>query len=221
MVGMTRWIVRGSLVLTFCIAPLALGQGLVLGSATAGAQKAATCLGCHGPNGNSINPMWPKLAGQNVDYLENQLRQFRDKTRIDPSGVMPAIAATLSDQDIANLAAYFSMQTPTGLEADPSTWKAGEQLYRGGDAKRGIPACMACHGPTGAGNPAAGYPALHAQQGVYVIQQLTEYAADRRYTHNTDGSSNGGHQDEIMHTIASHLTPQDMQELASYVQGLR
>ena len=96
------------------------------------------------------------------------------------------------------------------------------KLYRSGDARARIPACAACHGPTGRGNPAAGYPALRAQQSVYVVKQLSAYSADVRYTKNEKGASAGGdNADTIMHTIASRLTDEDMRNLASYVQGMR
>ena len=109
--------------------------------------------------------------------------------------LMQPIAATLSDEDINDLAVYYSTQTPTGLEADPSYWKAGEQLYRVGDRARNIPACVACHGPAGAGNPAAGYPALRAQHAVYTVKQLNEYASGTRYqpTQDATAKSRNGH----------------------------
>ncbi|HWG76372.1 MAG TPA: cytochrome c4 [Steroidobacteraceae bacterium] len=191
------------------------------GSAEAGAAKAAICAACHGPSGNSTNPMWPALAGQNAAYIKAQLVYWHDKTRVDPSGVMPTQAANLSPQDIADLAAYFALQTPAGEEADPSYWQAGEKLYRGGDPSRNIPACMACHGPVGRGVPSAGYPQLRAQHAVYILAQLQQYASDTRYTRNSKGVSAGGPYDQIMHTIASRLTPEDMRDVASYVQGMR
>jgi len=194
---------------------------LAAGSAEAGAAKAVACQGCHGPNGNSVNDQWPNLAGQNAVYLRAQLTYFHKQVRLNPSGLMTAMGATLSDQDIEDDAAYFSAQTVTGGEADPSYWKAGEKLYRGGDRSRNVPACMACHGPVGAGNPAAGYPALRAQHSGYTIQQLTEYAADQRYTHDDKGESNGGPYGLIMHQIAGRLTQEDIRNLASYIQGLR
>jgi cytochrome c553 len=194
---------------------------MAAGSAEAGAAKAATCTACHGTNGNSTNEQWPNLAGQNAVYIKAQLKDWHDKTRLDSLNLMPAMAANLSDQDMDDLAAYFSLQTPTGLEADPSYWQAGEKLYRGGDRTRNIPACMACHGPVGRGNPAAGYPALRAQHAVYTVKQLTDYAADARYSRNDKGDSNGGPNAQIMHTIASTLTPEDMRNLASYIQGMR
>jgi cytochrome c553 len=134
---------------------------------------------------------------------------------------MPPMAAPLSDQDIEDVAAYFATQTPTGLEADPSYWQAGEKLYRGGDRARQIPACMACHGPVGAGNPAAGYPALRAQHSVYTVKQLTDFAAGMRYGKDAKGDSSGGAYAQIMQTVASRLTQEDMRNLASYIQGMR
>jgi cytochrome c553 len=210
----TRWI---WLVLAIGAAPLTLANG----AADAGATKSATCTACHGPAGNSANPLWPSLAGQNAVYLIGQLKQFKASARINSNGVMPGLAAPLSEQDIEDLAAYFSVQTPTGLEADPSYWQAGQKIYRGGDSSRAIPACMACHGPSGRGNPEAGYPALRAQHSEYVVKELTDYAAGKRYTSNEKGATSGGPNAAIMTTIAQRLSPQDMRNLASYVQGLR
>jgi cytochrome c553 len=217
-----RWTIRSlGLFMTIGIAWGAAPPTLAAGSAEAGATKATVCQACHGPNGNSVNPQWPSLAGQNAVYIETQLRQFHGKTRVDPTGLMPPQAAALSEQDILDLAAYFSLQTPTGLEADPSYWQAGEKLYRSGDPARQLPACMACHGPVARGVPSAGYPQLRAQHAEYLIQQLTQYAADGRYTRDSKGQSAGGPNNAIMHTIASLLTPQDIRNLASYVQGVR
>src|SRR5665213_622496 len=214
MMSMTRWV---WLVLAVCAAPLTMAKG----TADAGAAKSATCAACHGANGNSANPLWPSLAGQNGAYLIGQLKHFKANARINSNGVMTGLAAPLSDQDIADLAAYFSVQTPAGLEADPSYWQAGQKLYRGGDTSRAIPACMACHGPSGRGNPEAGYPTLRAQHSEYVVKELTDYAGGKRYTSNDKGDTTGGPSAAIMATIAQRLSPQDMRNLASYVQGLR
>lgn len=196
------------------------------GSAADGAAKAATCLACHGPNGNSTNPEWPSLAGQNAAYIEHQLHLLHDGRRVGKSGdaaagMMPPMAAMLSDQDIEDVAAYYAMQAPTGLEADPSYWLAGQKLYQRGDRERGLPACAACHGPVGGGNPAAGYPALRGQQSMYLIKQLGAYSSDARYTKNAKGASDGGDNAAIMHTIAARLNETDMRNLASYIQGMR
>ena len=187
------------------------------GKAADGATKSAVCAACHGPNGNSVNPEWPRLAGQNAVYIAEQLRLFRSGVRANP--VMQPLAATLSDQDISDLAVYYETQTPTGLEADPSYWQGGQALYVRGDRARDVPACTACHGPVGRGNLAAGYPALRAQQSVYVMKQLNDYASGARYTgpNPLQASRNG----TMMFTLAKRLTPEQIRDVASYVQGMR
>jgi cytochrome c553 len=187
------------------------------GDAARGTAKAAVCSACHGPNGNSTSPDWPRLAGQSAVYIVEQLRLFRAGVRDNP--VMKPLASTLSDQDINDLAVYYEAQTPTGLEADPSFWRAGEALYLRGDRAHDVPACVACHGPVGRGNLAAGYPALRAQQSVYVVKQLNDYKSGGRYTGaNAAGASRNG---AMMFTIAARLTPEQMRDVASYVQGMR
>ena len=192
------------------------------GSADAGAAKAGVCMACHGPSGNSTNPEWPNLAGQNAAYIAEQLTQFRagQRSATPNAMVMTAQAAALSDEDIADLGAYFATQTPSGLVSDRSYWKAGEALYRGGDKARELPACMACHGPVGRGNPAAAYPALRAQHSVYTAQQLTEYANAARYK-DAAGASHDTKNAHMMETIAKQLTAEDIRNLASYIQGMR
>jgi cbb3-type cytochrome c oxidase subunit III len=197
-----------------------------LGSVEGGATVANTCLACHGVNGNSGNAEWPNLAGQNAAYVEHQLHLFHDGRRTGKAGdasasMMPGMAASLTDQNIADVAAYYAQQTPVGLEADPSYWQAGQRIYRSGDRERGIPACAACHGPSGRGNPAAGYPALRAQHAVYVVKQLSAYSTDVRYSKDARGVSYGGDNAAIMHTIAARLTEEDMRNVASYIQGMR
>ncbi len=214
MISTMRWV---WLLLAVGAAPMAMAKG----SAEAGAAKAATCQACHGPNGNSVNPVWPNLASQNAAYIVGQLKLFKANTRINSQGVMMGMALSLNDQEMEDVATYFSTQTLTGLEADPSYWQAGQKLYRAGDAARGIPACMACHGPSGHGNPAAGYPALRSQHSQYVVKQLNDYASGKRYSTNEKGDSAGGPNAAIMATIAQRLSPEDMRNLASYVQGLR
>jgi len=194
--------------------------GTVAGSADAGATKAAVCTACHGVNGNSTNPEWPVLAGQNAVYIREQLGMFKAKKRNNP--VMQPIVDPLTEQDMADLAAFFAAQTPAGLEADPSYWKAGEALYRSGDATRGIPACVACHGPAGQGNAAAGFPALRAQHSVYTVKQLQDYLTKNRYRDAANPEKiNSTRNSVMMTTIAARLTPEDIRNLASYVQGLR
>lgn len=187
------------------------------GTVQAGATKSAVCSACHGPNGNSVNPEWPRLAGQSAVYIAQQLRLFRSGIRANP--IMKPLAAGLSDQDISDLAVYYEAQTVAGLEADPSFWKAGSDLYRRGDKARDIPACIACHGPVGRGNIVGGYPALRAQQSVYVVKQLNDYASGARYTGTNVSSADPN--SAMMLTIAKRLTPEDIRNVASYVQGIR
>jgi cytochrome c553 len=184
-------------------------SALAAGSVETGATKAIVCQACHGANGNSTNPEWPSLAGIGADYIAEQLKDFKEGKRTNP--VMTPNAMSLSAGDMADLGAYFDSLTNTGLEADPSYWQAGEKLYRGGDPTRAIPACMACHGPTGRGNEPAKFPALRGQQSVYVMKQLNDYASGARST-----GPNG-----IMQTIAKRLSPEDIRNVASYLQGLR
>ncbi len=179
------------------------------GNAEQGAAKSAVCAACHGANGNSVNPEWPSLAGLGQDYIAAQLANFKEGKRANP--IMMPNAMALSADDMADLAAYFSSQRNTGLEADPAYWQAGQKLFRAGDNARGIPACMACHGPAGRGNEAAKFPALSGQHAVYTIKQLQDYASGARLT----GPNN------IMQTISKKLSADDMRNVASYLQGIR
>jgi cytochrome c553 len=191
----------------------------VRGDAAAGSSKSGVCTACHGVNGNSVNPEWPVIAGQNATYVSDQVARIKTGMRTAP--LMQPQVANLTEQDIADVAAFYSTQTPTGHEADPSYWKAGQKLYRNGDAARGIPACASCHGPMGRGNPAAGYPALQAQYSVYTVKQLDGYANSTRYTKDAAGKLQAGPNAAIMATVAARLTAEDRRNLASYIQGLR
>ncbi len=193
-----------------CILALSVVAGPAsAGDAARGAQKAVVCGACHGATGSSVNPEWPNLAGQHGSYIVAQLQLFQQGNRVNP--LMTPMAAPLSEDDMQDLGAHFSQQTPAGLEADPSNWKAGEKLYRGGDPARGIPACIACHGPQGRGNGPARFPALRAQYAVYAYNQLKAFAEGRRSAAGND----------IMQYVASRLTDEEMRALASYTQGLR
>lgn len=193
-----------------CVLACSIAAGpATAGDAALGAQKAAVCGACHGMTGTSVNPEWPSLAGQHESYIVAQLQQFKQGVRVNP--LMTPMAAMLSEADMQDLGAHFAQQSPTGLEADPSNWKAGEKLYRGGDAARGLPACIACHGPQGKGNAPASYPALRAQHAVYAYGQLLAFADGRRTTPGND----------IMKVVAEKLTDEEMRALVSYTQGLR
>lgn len=179
------------------------------GDPEAGARKALVCGACHGMDGNSINPEWPSLAGQHAAYIARQLQLFKEGVRNNV--IMMPNAMLLTEEDMADLAAYYAAQTPAGLEADPSTVEQGERLYRAGDPARGLPACIACHGPQGKGNGPAQYPALRAQHSLYTYLQLRAYASGERVPAGND----------MMQTIAAKMTDEEMRAVASYLQGLR
>ncbi len=189
----------------------AQADSMVDGSADAGKAKAITCVACHGAEGNSVNALWPNIAGQHAAYIQAQLKAFKDGTRMDP--LMSSQAMMLSDQDMADLAVYFeSLPGAAQAVADASLVARGEALYRGGNKQTGASACMACHGPTGRGNPAALYPSLQGQHAAYTAKQLNAYADGTR---ETDGKT------LMMRDIAELLSKEDIEALASYVQGLR
>ncbi|MGH8194992.1 MAG: c-type cytochrome [Woeseiaceae bacterium] len=189
----------------------AYSQAIIDGSAEAGKAKSVTCAACHGADGNSVNPAWPNLAGQSAKYLLQQLQAFKSGARSDP--LMTAQAMMLSDADMQDLAVYFSsQQSAPKTVADPAAVDKGEALYRGGDDQRGVAACMACHGPTGRGNPAATYPTLRGQYATYVATQLRAYAAGKRKSDEPTA---------VMRDIASRMTEDDILAVASYVQGLK
>jgi len=192
----------------FLCAP-SFAQSAAPGSAQEGQTKSTACVACHGVDGNSSNPQWPTLAGQHRQYIAKQLRAFKSGTRKDP--LMSPMAASLSDDDIEDLAAYFNAQKPAGLEADPSKVQLGQRLYRGGDTRAALTACAACHGPEGRGNPAASYPAIRGQHSTYVAAQLRAYRAGTRTTD----------QNQMMRTVANTMSDEQIKALASYVQGLR
>lgn len=184
---------------------------LAAGDAAAGQGKAAICAACHSVDGNSIVPNWPKIAGQHAPYLERQLGLIKSGDRPVPE--MAGIVISLSDQDMADIAAYFSTQvSSTGL-TDESLRARGERLYRGGNATTDIPACMSCHGPAGEGNPLAGYPSLAGQHSVYSEKMLNGFRAGQLWG---DDDANS----KIMTDVASRLTDAEIKAVASYIQGL-
>ena len=193
----------------FALCCLGTGAALAAGSAEKGESKATACIACHGAQGNSANPEWPVLAGQHEQYIHKQLQAFKGGARKNP--LMTPMAMGLSEEDMANLGAYFAGQKPTGLEADPGKLAVGQRVYRSGDPKNGVPACAACHGPGGDGNAPAAYPALRGQYATYVAAQLRNYRAGTRQT---DPS-------QMMRTVASTMTDEQIDAVASYVQGLR
>jgi cbb3-type cytochrome c oxidase subunit III len=186
-------------------------ESLIDGDADAGKSKAVTCSACHGADGNSASPLWPNLAGQSANYTVAQIKAFREGQRKDP--LMTPQAQMLSDEDINDVAVYFeSLPSASQAVANVDSVDRGEALWRGGKPKEGVAACIACHGPTGRGNPAAAYPLLAGQHSAYAAKQLNDYAAGTR---TSDGKT------RIMRDIAERLSKEDIQALASYVQGLK
>lgn len=178
------------------------------GDADAGKAKSTTCAACHGADGNSMVGTFPKLAQQGAPYIMKQLHDFQSGARKDPT--MTGMAAPLSAQDIEDLAAYFSSQSVAIGSADPAKAKLGEKLYRGGDKTNNTPACMACHGPDGAGNYPAKFPSLRGQQHDYVVKQLKAF---KDGTRSNDPNS-------MMRDVAAKLSDKQIEDLAQYISGL-
>ncbi|KPG97584.1 MULTISPECIES: cytochrome c [Pseudomonas] len=183
------------------------------GDAAAGQAKAAVCGACHGPDGNSMAPNFPKLAGQGERYLTKQLHDIKSgkRTVLEMTGLL----TNLSDQDLADIAAYFASQQGSVGAADPKIVARGEALFRGGNLEKGLPACTGCHSPNGAGNAAAGFPHLGGQHAQYIAKQLTDF----RKEDPAAGRSNDGDA-MTMRTIARKLSDEDIAAVSSYIQGL-
>lgn len=195
------------------------------GDAKAGATKAGACAACHGMDGNPADAQYPRLAGMPERYTAKQLALFKSGERnTGMAAIMAPMAAPLSAQDMRDIGAFYAQQTAgagiaddtliaTGPNKDLKFYQVGERLFRGGDVARGIPACMACHGPSGSGNPGPAYPHIGGQQSAYVARRLEEYRTGTTIERNS-------HDFEIMATVAGDLTDEEIQSLGSYVQGL-
>ena len=202
-----------------------LVEKVTWGDAKAGAAKAGTCAACHGLDGNPTDPQYPRLAGMPERYVARQLALFKSGERTaGMAAVMKPFADALTAQDARDLGAYFATQKAgagvaddtvitSGPNKDKKFFEVGQQLFRSGDKARGIPACMACHGPIGAGNPGPAYPAVAGQQATYVQRRLEEYRAG--VTTRQDPKLFN-----IMATVTNKLTDEEIGALASYVQGL-
>ena len=186
------------------------GSALKPGDAKAGQAKAATCAACHGLDGNPASSQYPKLAGQHETYIVRQVGLFKAHKR--DSAVMMGFVINLGEQDMHDIGAYFASKSSLPGVADASLVARGELLYRGGDAKAGVPACMACHAADGRGNPGAGYPQLGGQYADYITLKLKDWR---------DGKTWGDDdRAKIMPVIAKGLADADIAALASYIEGL-
>ena len=194
-----------SLLISFGISGVAMAQG----DATAGEGKAAVCFGCHGADGNSPAPTFPKLAGQNPNYIAKQLKDIKGGVR--PSPLMIGFAAGLSDQDMADLAAYFSSKTVTaGAVTDAELVAQGKEIYNSGIQSKGVAACIACHSPDGAGNGLAGFPAVRGQHAIYIDGQLKAF---RDGTRANDPSA-------MMRDLAAKLSDGEINAVSAYIQAM-
>jgi len=194
------------------------------GDAKAGQTKASACAACHGADGNSSDPQYPRIAGQSERYAAHQMALIASGQRTGPAVAMVPFVKDLTPQDMRDIAAYFATQKSGAGLADDTViadgaykgmkfFEVGQQLYRGGDASRGIPACMACHGPSGAGNPGPAYPHLGGQRQDYAARRLQEYRTGT--TSEKDPALFN-----IMAQVANKLTDQEIQALGTYLQGL-
>ena len=187
----------------------AANAALKPGDATAGQAKTAVCAACHGMDGNSADAQYPKLAGQQASYIERQLALFKSGKRANP--IMLGFAAPLSEQDMRDIGAYFASKASLPGVADAKLVPVGETYFRSGDAKDGVPACAACHGPDGRGNPGAQYPQLAGQHADYIVTRLKAFR---------DGSAGSDAHAQIMEAIAKPLSDTQIAAIASYVEGL-
>lgn len=202
-----------------------LVEKVTWGDAKAGATKAALCAACHGADGNPADPQYPRLAGQSERYLAHQIALFKSGERSGGMAiVMKPFADMLTAQDARDIGAYFATQKAgagvaddtliaSGPYAGKKFYEVGELLFRSGDKSRGIPACMACHGPSGAGNPGPAYPAIAGQQAPYVQRRLEEYRTGTT-TQAAPALFN------MMAAVANKLTDEEIGALSSYIQGL-
>ena len=194
---------------------LAGNQAMAGGDAEAGQAKAATCVACHGVDGNSAVPTFPKLAGLGHKYLLKQRKDIRDGRR--PVALMAGQVDNMSDQDLADIAAFYDAQPRTGGMADPDKVALGRKVYLAGIAERQVPACSGCHSPTGNGNGPAGYPSLGGQHAEYIAAQLKMF---RKGYEDPTGRTNGG-EAKIMRTTAFRMSDMEIEAVASYIAGLQ
>lgn len=187
---------------------LAAGQVGAAGDVAAGQAKAGPCAACHESDGNSTNPEFPKLAGQHASYTLKQLEDFKQGRR--QNAVMAGMVAPLSPEDMADLSAFYAAQTRSGGFASEERVALGEKIYRGGNADSGVPACMACHGPAGAGDPLAGFPALAGQHAKYIAAQLQAFRDQER---SNDPKA-------MMRDVARWMTKDEITAVSEYIAGL-
>jgi len=180
----------------------------IAGDIEAGKQKSIVCSACHGQDGNSLNPLWPSLAGQHKQYTSNTLKAYLNGTRVNL--VMQTQLMRLTEQDFDDIASYYNAQIMQKKDYDYELAKKGESLYRGGNSATGVAACIACHGPTGRGNPGAGYPSIAGQHAQYTEDALKQYKNSERKAVLND----------MMQSLAARLTAEEIEAVSEYIQAL-
>ena len=186
----------------------ATSVAMAQGNADAGKELTAVCAACHAADGNSLAPTFPKLAGQQEKYLLKQLTDIKSGNRKVTE--MTGLLDNLTDQNLADIAAYFANNSVVVGQADAALVEAGKAIYRTGNPKTGVPACTACHGPTGQGLGSAAFPALSGQHADYTKSQLKAFQTQER----SNDPAN------IMRGIAFKMNDREIEDVASYIQGL-
>ena len=208
---MKKRIMNCSVLLSVFLTVLMTGNVYAAGDAAAGKTKAMACGGCHGMDGNSTVPTFPKLAGQGEAYIVKQIADFKaNKTRTDAM-MMPMVAG-LTDQDAADIGAYYqSQKLASAATFDESKIALGREIYKGGNLQSGVPACQGCHGPTGAGNAPAGYPQVGGQYAGYTLKQLNAFK---------DGSRSND-KNEMMRSVLAKMTDAEIEAVTQFMASLK
>lgn len=197
------------LALSFTSTAVLANEVVKVGDAAKGKALSAVCAACHGADGNSVNPDWPKIAGQGEAYLVKQIHDFRADKRTEAM-MTPMAKGIASDDDVLHLAAYYASQKQSSGTASKEKVKAGEKIYRGGIMSSGVAACSSCHGPTGEGNSAAKFPKIAGQHSKYAITQLKAF---RKGTRNNDMG-------KMMHNVVAKMSDTEIEAVVEYVAGL-
>lgn len=211
---------------TLLAVALIAAPAAMAGDAAAGKALATACGACHGADGNSAAPTFPKLAGQGEKYLLKQMLDMKAGETKEPKYLSPRVVPEMSGQlanlsrvDLENIAAYFASQKPSlaGAKDDAELLALGEKIYRAGNAEAGVPACSGCHSPTGAGNAPAGFPRLSGQHADYIAKQLKDFRAGAEYT--DKGRHNDG-ESRIMRAGVVRMSDREIEAVANYISGL-
>lgn len=183
---------------------------MAAGDINAGKAKSASCAGCHGADGNAASDAFPKLAGQHAGYLEKQMADFKAGTHRSDA-TMSAMVAALTTQDMADIAAFYAAQSSKQGMADEKQVALGKAIYRGGNLSSGVPACMGCHSPNGAGNPGAKFPSLKGQHANYTNKQLLDFKNSKR-------KNDAG---KMMRNVALRMTDAEISAVSQFIAGLK